>query len=108
MAVLNPAQDKTYIFMPRRINSLFVNHIILLYVSWRHAIFFFFSDDKNLCLDCYKLISGNRPKNVKQVGFCRYFRETLLQKIIDIKHLLVCQVVYDCEKNFSGSLFYTA
>lgn len=70
--------------------------------------FFFFSDHKNLCLDCYKLISSNRPKNVKHVGFCRYFRETLLQKIIDIKHLLVCQVVYNCEKNFKGLLFYTA
>ena len=40
--------------------------------------------DKNLCLDGYKLIRADHPKNIKQGGVCIYYREKLPVKIIHL------------------------
>ena len=40
------------------------------------------SDNKNLCLDGYKLICADHPKNLKQGGVCIYYTETLPVKTI--------------------------
>ena len=45
------------------------------------------SDDKNLCLDGYKLIRAEHPKKIKQGGVCIYYRETLPVKIIRLNDL---------------------
>ena len=61
------------------------------------------SDDKNLCLDGYKLIRADHPKNIKQGGVCIYYRETLPVKIIQLSYLpecLVCEINYDNKKIF--------
>ena len=55
------------------------------------------SDDKNLCLDGYKLIRTDHPKNIKQGGVCIYYRETLPLKIIQTNYLPECLV---CEINY--------
>ena len=59
------------------------------------------SDDKNLCLDDYKLIHANHPKDIKQGGACIYYREILPVKIIQLSYLpecLVCEINYDNKK----------
>ena len=66
------------------------------------------SDDKNLCLDGYKLIRADHPKNIKQGGVCIYYRETLPLKIIQINYLpeyLVCEINYDNKKIFIVILY---
>ena len=66
------------------------------------------SDDKNLCLDGYKLIRADHPKNIKQGGVCIYYRKTLPLKIIQINYLpecLVCEINYDKRKIFIVTLY---
>ena len=66
------------------------------------------SDDKNLCLDGYKLIRADHPKNIKRGGVCIYYRETLPLKIIQINYLpecLVCEINYDNKKIFIVTLY---
>ena len=66
------------------------------------------SDDKNLCLDGYKLIRADHPKNIKQGGVCIYDRETLPLKIIQINYLpecLVCEINYDNKKISIATLY---
>ena len=60
------------------------------------------SDDKNLCLDGYKLIRTGHPKNIKQGGSCIYYSETLPVKIIQLNYLLECLV---CEINYDNNKF---
>ena len=45
------------------------------------------SDGKILCLDGYKLIRADHPKNIKQERVFIYYRETLPLKIIQINYL---------------------
>ena len=64
--------------------------------------------DKNLCLDGYKLIRATHPKNIKQVGVCIYYRETLPVKIIQLNYLpecLVCEINYNNKKIFIATLY---
>ena len=66
------------------------------------------SDDKNLCLDGYKLISADHPKNIKQGRFCIYYREALPVKTIQINYLLeclVCEINYDNKNIFIVTLY---
>ena len=65
-------------------------------------------DNKNLCLDGYKLIRADHPKNIKQDGVCIYYRETLPLKIIQINYLpecLVGEINHDNEKIFIVILY---
>ena len=62
----------------------------------------------HLCLDGYKLIRVDHLKNIKQGGFCIYYRETLPLKIIQINYLpecLVCEINYDNKKIFIVTLY---
>ena len=66
------------------------------------------SDDKNLCLNGYKLIRADHPKNLKQGGVCIYYRETLPVKTIQLNYLpecLVCEINYDNKKIFFVTLY---
>ena len=66
------------------------------------------SDDKNLCLDGYKLIRTGHPKNIKQDGSCICYSETLPVKIIQLNYLLeclVCEINYDNNKIFIVTLY---
>ena len=66
------------------------------------------SDDKNLCLDGYKLIRADHPKNLKQGGVCICYRETLPVKIIQLNYLLeylVCEINYDNKRIFIVILY---
>ena len=66
------------------------------------------SDDKNLCLDGYKLIRADHPKNIKLGGVCVHYREILPLKIIQINYLLenlFCEINYDNKKIFIVFLY---
>ena len=69
------------------------------------------SNDQNLCLDSYKLICSDHPKNIKQGGVCIYYREILPVKVIQINYLsecLVCEINYDNKNIFIVTLYRSA
>ena len=56
-----------------------------------------FLDGQLFCLDGYKLIRADHPKNIKQGRVCIYHRKTLPVKNIQLNYLpeyLVCEINY--------------
>ena len=78
--------------IPLKISILYVFYILYV-LSESYLNSTISSDDKNLCLDGYKLISANQPKIIKQGGVCTYYRETLPLKTIQLNYLPECLFV---------------
>ena len=54
------------------------------------------SEDDNLRINGYKLIRMHYPMNTKRGGFCMYYKESLVVKIINISYLqecLLCEIM---------------
>ena len=55
-------------------------------------------EDDDLRINSYKSIQMDHPLNTKRGGFCMYYKESLVVKMINISYLqecLLCEVMID-------------
>ena len=66
------------------------------------------ADDKDLAIEGYNLVLADHPSNLKKVGICIYYNESLAIQLINVNYLsecFLCEITFDNTKGYIAVLY---